>query len=89
MQARLVERGLTGREAEVVRLIALGGSPRSAAEQLAVSPRTVQKHLERAYRKLGVTTRSAAAARAWDLAAESGAGKLAAHQASETVVFTT
>lgn len=32
-----------------------------------VSVRTAQKHVERAFRKLGVSTRSRAAARAWEL----------------------
>jgi DNA-binding CsgD family transcriptional regulator len=64
----LVEQGLTTREADVVRLVAVGGSNRDIATQLGVSDRTVQKHLERAFRKLGVTSRSAAASRAWQLA---------------------
>ncbi|HYH59424.1 MAG TPA: helix-turn-helix transcriptional regulator [Thermoleophilaceae bacterium] len=63
----LTAQGLTAREAEVVRLVAMGGSNRDIAARLGVSDRTVQKHLERGFRKLGVTTRSAAAARAWDL----------------------
>jgi DNA-binding CsgD family transcriptional regulator len=60
--------GLTKREAEVVRLIALGQSNADAAARLGLSDRTVQKHLERAFPKLGVTTRSQAAQRAWKLA---------------------
>jgi DNA-binding CsgD family transcriptional regulator len=64
----LVGHGLTGREAEVVQLVALGSSNRDVAARLGVSDRTVQKHLERAFRKLGVRTRSAAAARVWQLA---------------------
>jgi DNA-binding NarL/FixJ family response regulator len=62
--------GLTARQAEVVRLVALGGSNRDVAMQLGLSDRTVQKHLEHAFRALGVQTRSAAAARAWQLAAD-------------------
>lgn len=65
----LVATGLTARQAEVVRLVALGASNRDVAAQLGLSDRTVQKHLERAFRTLGVTTRSAAASRAWQLAA--------------------
>jgi DNA-binding NarL/FixJ family response regulator len=68
MNGTLEAHGLTAREAEVMKLVALGGSNRDVATRLAVSDRTVQKHLERAYRKLGVTTRSAAAERAWRLA---------------------
>jgi DNA-binding CsgD family transcriptional regulator len=60
--------GLTSREAQVMRLVALGGSNRDVGGTLGLSERTVQKHLERAFRKLGVTTRSEAAARAWELA---------------------
>jgi DNA-binding CsgD family transcriptional regulator len=65
--AALVEAGLTGREAEVMRLVATGGSNREVASQLGVSPRTVQKHLERSFRKLGAATRAEATARAREL----------------------
>jgi DNA-binding CsgD family transcriptional regulator len=65
----LVGAGLTRREAEVMQLIARGASNQDAAEQLGVSDRTIQKHLERVFRKLDVTTRSAAAARTWEIAA--------------------
>lgn len=60
--------GLTAREAEILRLVALGRSSRDIAAALGISDRTVGKHLERGFRKLGVATRSAAAARVWDLA---------------------
>jgi DNA-binding CsgD family transcriptional regulator len=60
--------GLTARQAEVVRLIALGSSNRAVADTLGMSERTVQKHLQQAYRTLGVHTRSDAAAAAWELA---------------------
>ena len=56
---------LTNREREVIRLIGMGRSASVIAEQLALSPRTVQKHLEHAYRKLGVKNRSEAAALVW------------------------
>ena len=60
--------GLTSREAEVVQGVALGRSNEHIAEELGgISPRTVGKHLERSYRKLGVSDRSSAAARAWEL----------------------
>ena len=56
----LVARGLTAREAEVLWWIC-SGQPRGAtAEGLGISPRTVSKHLERAYRKLGVGNRAEA-----------------------------
>jgi DNA-binding NarL/FixJ family response regulator len=69
IETALITRGLTSREAEVLRHVAFGGSNRDVAERLGLSDRTVQKHLERSFRKLGVNTRSAAAARAWQLAA--------------------
>jgi len=68
LEPALVAGGLTQREAEVVASVALGGSNRAVATRLALSERTVQKHLERAFRKLGVSSRSEAAARAWELA---------------------
>ena len=63
--------GLTPREAEVVRLVARGSSNRHAGDALAISARTVGKHLESAFRKLGVSDRSTIAARVWDLAGAS------------------
>ena len=59
LQTRL---GLTEREAEVLLWISYGKSNADISEVLAISPRTVQKHLERIYEKLGVETRAAAAA---------------------------
>jgi DNA-binding CsgD family transcriptional regulator len=67
LRRALVGEGLTPREAEVLELVALGGSNRAAADRLGLSARTVQTHLLRSYRKLGVCTRSDAAARAWQL----------------------
>jgi DNA-binding CsgD family transcriptional regulator len=61
--ARLAERlGLTQREAEVLLWVSYGKASSDISEVLEISPRTVQKHLERIYEKLGVETRSAAAA---------------------------
>jgi len=60
--------GLTTREAEVMRLVALGRSDAAAAKGLGVSVRTVQKHVQRAYAKLGVHSRSEASALAWERA---------------------
>jgi DNA-binding CsgD family transcriptional regulator len=68
LEAALLAHGLTPREAEVVGLVALGGSNRAVAGRLVLSDRTVQKHLEHAFRKLGVKNRSDAASRAWELA---------------------
>ena len=60
--AQLVTLGLTDREAEVVHLASIGRSDREIAELLHISHRTVQKHLQRCYAKLGVRARSQAAA---------------------------
>lgn len=62
-EARLRERlGLTAREAEVLLWIGHGKGTRDIADILGMSPRTVQKHLEQIYSKLGVENRAAAAA---------------------------
>ena len=53
---------LTAREAEVLLWIASGKSNRDIGEILGLSPRTVNKHLEQVYAKLGVENRTAAAA---------------------------
>ena len=55
-------RALTRRELEVARLASAGATDADIARRLAVSRRTVQKHLQRAYSKLGVANRTAAAA---------------------------
>jgi DNA-binding NarL/FixJ family response regulator len=52
---------LTAREAEVLLWIARGKPNRDIAEILALSPRTVNKHLEQIYTKLGVENRASAA----------------------------
>ena len=53
---------LTRREIEVLTWVAKGKTNRDIAEILRMSPRTVNKHLEHIYVKLGVETRTAAAA---------------------------
>jgi DNA-binding NarL/FixJ family response regulator len=55
---------LTGREREVVCLMADGHSNRSIAEALFLSEATVKTHLVRIYRKLGVDNRAAAVSEA-------------------------
>jgi DNA-binding CsgD family transcriptional regulator len=57
--------GLTRREAQAVRWIALGRRGAAIADVMGISRRTVEKHLENAYAKLGVTSASEAAATAW------------------------
>ena len=56
--------GLTPREAEVLRWVAAGKTNREIGLILSLSPRTVTKHLEHIFAKLGVETRTAAASRA-------------------------
>jgi DNA-binding NarL/FixJ family response regulator len=52
--------GLTSREVEVLRLVAVGLSDAETAERLVLSVRTVNAHLRSIYRKLGVRSRVAA-----------------------------
>ena len=52
---------VTTREAEVLLWIAQGKSNRDIGEILSLSPRTVNKHLEQIYQKLGVENRASAA----------------------------
>jgi DNA-binding NarL/FixJ family response regulator len=54
--------GLTGREAEVLRLVAGGASNREVGEQLWISEATVRRHLANIFRKIGVGSRTAASA---------------------------
>jgi DNA-binding CsgD family transcriptional regulator len=54
---------LTRRELDVLRCVARGLATPQIAEQLVVSPSTVRKHLENAFGKLGVSSRTAAVAR--------------------------
>ena len=55
---------LTAREAEVLYWVIQGKTNRDIGEILGTSPRTVHKHLEHVFEKLGVETRTAAAAMA-------------------------
>ncbi len=52
--------GLTAREVEVLRRVAHGLTNEQVAQQLVISPRTVNSHLTSIYDKIGVTSRSAA-----------------------------
>lgn len=58
----VVQRPLSSRELEVLRLLADGSQDRDIAEQLGISSATVGRHLANIYAKLGVSTRAAAAA---------------------------
>lgn len=64
----LAARGLSDRETDVLRGVATGLSSQAVASALGITERTVEKHLERIYRKLGVRSRSDASALAWSLA---------------------
>ena len=55
--------GLTLREGQVMHWLACGKTDAEIAALLSISPRTVQKHLEHVYVKLGVETRTAAVMR--------------------------
>ena len=60
---------LTDREREVLRWLAGGKTDRDIGDILGISPRTVHKHLQRIYEKLGVETRTAAVVRVLNLRA--------------------
>jgi DNA-binding CsgD family transcriptional regulator len=64
----LVPFGLSPREAQVLDWVAQGKTNKEIGVILALSPRTVQKHLEHIYRKIYVETRTAAAAKAYEIA---------------------
>jgi HD-GYP domain-containing protein (c-di-GMP phosphodiesterase class II) len=84
-QAPLIERpaGLTEREVEVVALLARGRQTKEVAHALGISVKTADRHIQNAYRKIGVSTRAAAAVfamehglTAWgELPIGSGAGR--------------
>jgi DNA-binding CsgD family transcriptional regulator len=57
--------GLTAREVEVLRLVATGKSNREIATALVVSDHTVRRHLQNIFDKLGVSSRAAATAFAY------------------------
>jgi DNA-binding NarL/FixJ family response regulator len=60
------DRGLTGRELEVLRLVAAGKTNREIASQLVISDRTVARHLQNIFAKLRVSSRTAASAFAFE-----------------------
>jgi DNA-binding CsgD family transcriptional regulator len=54
---------LTAQERQIAELVAGGASNKAVAAQLYLSPKTIEAHLSRAYRKLGVSSRTQLAAR--------------------------
>ena len=56
--------GLSAREVEILRLVAMGKENPDVADELGIAIATVRKHLEHIYKKLGVRSRAAAATRA-------------------------
>jgi predicted ATPase/DNA-binding CsgD family transcriptional regulator len=52
--------GLSAREAEVLKLVARGLTNAQIAAELFISPRTVDRHLNSIYRKVGISSRAAA-----------------------------
>ena len=63
-ETRLARLGLTRREGDVMQWVAAGKTDKEVAALLGLSPRTVHKHLQNIYAKLGVETRTAAVMRA-------------------------
>jgi DNA-binding CsgD family transcriptional regulator len=58
--------GLTERECEVLRQVAAGKTDRQIAAALVISEHTVGRHLQNIFRKIGVSSRAAATAYAYD-----------------------
>ncbi len=52
--------GLSQREVEVLRLVALGNSNREIGEELVISEGTARRHVSNIYQKIGVNNRSEA-----------------------------
>ena len=66
LQNRSLPDGLTAREVEVLRLVAVGHSNAQIATALFLSHKTVQRHLSNIFAKTGATSRTAAAAYAFE-----------------------
>ena len=77
VQATMLALGLTLRESEVLYWVVKGKANRDIGDILGSSPATVKKHLERVYEKLGVETRTAAAAMAMHKVRELNPGRAA------------
>jgi HD-GYP domain-containing protein (c-di-GMP phosphodiesterase class II) len=60
MRRRHGPAGLTGREIDVLRLLARGGSSKEIASRLVISPKTARNHVEHIYAKIGANSRASA-----------------------------
>jgi ATP/maltotriose-dependent transcriptional regulator MalT len=60
------DHGLTAREVEVLRLVAIGKSNKEIAASLVISEHTVARHVQNIFTKLGVASRTAAGAYAFE-----------------------
>lgn len=60
------DRPITERETQVLRLVAAGHTNRTIAHEMAISEKTVERHLGNIFAKLGVNNRTAATAHAYD-----------------------
>ena len=65
---------LSGREAEVLSLVAQGMANKQIARQLGISERTVKAHLGKVFRQIGVADRTSAALWAREHLGTSGVG---------------
>ncbi len=63
--AALRAMGLTGRQAQALRWLSLGHTPAQAAAEMSISRRTLDKHVQHVYAKLGAHTLAQATATAW------------------------
>jgi DNA-binding NarL/FixJ family response regulator len=59
-RGRVDGHGLTARQVEVLRLVAAGKSNREIASALVISERTVARHMQNIFAKIGVSSRAAA-----------------------------
>jgi DNA-binding CsgD family transcriptional regulator len=75
VEALVIGRGLTPREAEIARMLAAGVSTKQIALQLSLSPHTVRTHGERIFEKLNIHSRKALALELMSSAARSDATK--------------
>ena len=64
--ARPIAGGLTGREVQVLKLVATGKTNRAIASELVISEKTVAAHMSSLFTKLVLSSRSAATAYAYE-----------------------